>query len=195
MHMHAYAYYAYACIMHAYMHYKLQKLWGHSGVSRKEKLTCFHAFVVTGLLYGLSTDWLIQSQRRRLDGFYARCLRRILRIPASYVSRISNTTVFQKAGVLPLTEQLSQRQLTLLGQVVRASRDDPLRRDTFIEDTMRPAISHYIRKVGRPCRNWTEEVIKQGASRCGGYNIFVDNIVGSTSIEWKQQLQRLFASR
>ena len=95
--------------------FKLQKLWGHSAVSKKQKLTCFHSFVVTGLLYGLSTLWLAQSQRRRLDGFYARCLRRIYRIPAAYVSRVSNRIVFERAGVAPLTQQLLQQQLVLMG--------------------------------------------------------------------------------
>ena len=164
-------------------------------MSKKQKLTCFHAFVVTGLLYGLSTLWLVQSQRRRLDGFHARSLRRIQSIPASYVSRVSNRVVFERAAVVPLSAQLLRQQLVLMGRVARAPPGDPLRRDTFIGQSLRPAVTQYIRKVGRPCQNWTEEVRKEGASRCGGYNVFEDLITTSSHNVWRQHLQRVFAAR
>jgi hypothetical protein len=67
---------------------RLQKLWSHASVSVADKLKCLNAFVTSRLLYGLSTMVLVECQRRRLDGLYARCLRRILRIPAAYVSRV-----------------------------------------------------------------------------------------------------------
>ena len=174
---------------------KLQKLWGHSSVSKRQKLTCFHSFVITGLLYGLSTLWTIQSQRRRLDGFYARCLRRILRIPAAYVSRVSNSAVFEHAGTLPLSQQLLQQQLVLLGRVARAPVGDPLRRDTFVGQTLKPAVNQYVRRIGRPCQNWTEDLIKQGASLWGGRSIFEDCITAASHNVWKQQVQKMFVAR
>ena len=66
----------------------LQKFWGHAGIGRKRKLELFHALVVSKLVYGLSTMCFVKAQRRRLDGFYARCLRRVLGIPAAFVSRV-----------------------------------------------------------------------------------------------------------
>jgi len=57
---------------------QLQRLWGHAGVTVKQKLRFLDGFVVAKLLYGLASLWLVTSQRRRLDGFLARCLRRIL---------------------------------------------------------------------------------------------------------------------
>ena len=55
----------------------LAKLWSHCSVSRKAKVHYFESLVISKLVYGFSTLWLVTAQRRRLDGFYARCLRRI----------------------------------------------------------------------------------------------------------------------
>ena len=73
----------------------------------------------------MSTMWLVTSQRRRLDGFHARALRRILGIPPAFHSRISNSVVFSRAGVLPLSQQILKRQLIVLHRVATA----PVRQD------------------------------------------------------------------
>ena len=66
----------------------LSKAWGHTGISLRRKLQFFNALIISKLLYGLSSVCLVDAQRRRLDGFHARCLRKLLRIPAAFVSRI-----------------------------------------------------------------------------------------------------------
>ena len=85
---------------------RLQKMWGHTGISRCRKLELFNALVASKLLYDLSTLWVVPAQKRRLDGFYCRCLRRILNIPSAYICRISNKIVLRKAGVIAFSEQL-----------------------------------------------------------------------------------------
>jgi sorting nexin-29 len=144
---------------------KLRTLWGHASLSVQDKLLCYHSFVISKLVYGLSTLWPVKIQRRRLDGFYAIGLRRVLRIPAAFISRVSNKTIFEKAGVRPLSEQLLKRQLVLLGDVAGLPAGDPLRRNTFIGSSLTPSVAHYVRKVGRPKQNWTEEIMKAGAER------------------------------
>ena len=84
----------------------LHKMWGHGGIGKKRKLQLFHALVGSKLEYCLSTLWLVTAQLRRIDGFHARCLRCILGIPASFVSRVSNRSVFLQAGVAPMFEQV-----------------------------------------------------------------------------------------
>ena len=148
-------------------YYQLQKLWNHASVSVRDKLQFLHALIVSRLIYGLSTVWLVTAQRRRLDGFYARCLRRILRIPAAYVSRVSNTKVLLQAGVKPFSEQLLFRQLALLGKVARSPTENPLRKDTFVPGSVTPQIGRTMRRVGRPRQNWTEMLMKVGEARLG----------------------------
>jgi len=146
---------------------ELSKVWNHANVPVKEKLEFFHALIMSRLEYGLSSVWLVTAQRRRLDGFYARCLRRILRIQPSFLSRISNASVFATAGVQPFTEQLRQRQLILLGKVARSSADGPLRRDTFIPGPNLPLIGSTVRRVGRPRQDWTTELLKTCDNKLG----------------------------
>ena len=169
------------------------KPWSHANVSQQDKLTCFNSFVVSRLLYALSTMQLVRSQRRRLDGFYARCLRRVLHIPAAFVSRISNSVVFKRASVQPITEQLLRKQLVLFQQVATAPQGDPLRRDTFVAEGMDPMISHFIRRVGRPRLDWTQELLREGSIRFGSYNSFHTAVQSSTKVQWRQELDRIFS--
>ena len=108
----------------------------------------FNAVVVSRLLYGLSGAWLNKSEIRRLNGFQSRCLRVLLRIPPSYISRILNSTVLQSAKQLSLGDELLKQQLLLFGRIARAPQEDPVRKVTFIGNTLEPATGFYIRRVG-----------------------------------------------
>ena len=74
----------------------LQRFLSHARVNKRRKLELLHALIISKLQYGLSTICLVKAQKRRLDGFYARCLRRVLGIPASFYSRVSDKDVFQR---------------------------------------------------------------------------------------------------
>ena len=119
------------------------------------------------LKYGLSTICMVTSQRRRLDGFYCRCLRKTLRIPSAYISRVRNADVLKRAGATPFSSQLLHRQLTILGKVASSPVGSALRRSTFIDDTLRPQIGRYIRRQGRPRLDWYAQVEKEGIAALG----------------------------
>ena len=138
-------------------------MWNHSNVTRRDKLHFFESLVISRLQYGLATVCLNSVQRWRLDGFYARCLWRILKTPGAYVSRISNAIVYTRAGVQSFSSQLSRRQLLLLGRVVRSSPNSPLRSSVFVGDGCATCISQSTRRVGRPRLDWTTEIMKYGA--------------------------------
>ena len=145
------------------------------------------------LVYGLATSWLVKTQRRRVDGFYAKCLRRILRIPSAFISRVSNQHVFDAAGVVPVSLQIEKQQLKLFGQVARSAEGNPMRQDVFVGRTLHPQIAQHIRRVGRPCLNWTEEVIRRGAARCGGHSNFERMVTTYSQVEWNSLLDRMFS--
>ena len=145
----------------------LSKAWGHTSISLSRKLQFFNAVIMSKLLYGLSSVCLVAAQRRRLDGFHARCLRKLLRVPAAFISRISNDTVFRRARVRPLSAQLLRRQLLLIGKVARCPAGHAMRVDTFLKDTCRPVLGHYIRKRGRPRTEWATQLLKEGARLFG----------------------------
>ena len=173
---------------------QLQRVWGHSNVPLAKKIQYFRAFVVSKLCYGLSTVWLVKAQRRRLDGFVARCLRRILHIPAAFVSRIPNAVVFAKAGVRPLTEQLLKHQLCLLHKAANTDAGSPLRRDTFVDASLNPQVGRFVRRVGRPRLDWTNQLLQEGSNRMGitkFQRLLSDRSIDSDK-RWKQEVEKLF---
>jgi hypothetical protein len=145
----------------------LQALWNHASVSTRDKLQFFHALIVSRLIGEIATTWLLTSQRRRLDGFYVRCIRKILRIPPAYVSRISNTIVLARAQAAPLSERILQKQLQLLGRAAMSQTKSPLRRDVFVGDGLQPQIGRYVRRIGRPRQDWTSQLILEADKRLG----------------------------
>ena len=147
------------------------------------------------LQYGLATLWLTTAQRRRLDGFCARCLRRILKIPAAFVSRISNARVYQAAKMPALSELVLKRQLLLLGKVARAPAGDPLRADVFVGSTTQPQVGRYVRRVGRPRQEWSTEVMKAAAQKLGSVarlQQLLQQQGDAAESNWKAEVDRMF---
>ena len=136
----------------------------HTTLPAARRLLCFQATAFQGLLYSLSTSWLTASQQRRLNGFQTRCLRRVLRVKPSFISRVSNERVRQMAGHKELTQQLLKQQLLLFGRVARAPDTDLLREVTFVPGTLLPATGRYIRKRGRPRLEWVSCVTKEACN-------------------------------
>ena len=149
---------------------KLSRLWNHASLQRDRKIRIYHAVVISGLLYGLSTAWLNVAELRRLNGFHCRCLRRILNIKASYVSRVSNASVLEQAGENPLASQLLQQQLLLYGWLVRAPENDPLRTLTFAPGTTDLVTNLFIRRVGRPRNEWAVMLQRECWKMCPSFN-------------------------
>ena len=147
------------------------------------------------MTYGLATLWLVTAQRRRIDGFCARCLRKILRIPTAFHFRVANATVLRKAGVPALSQQLCHRQLILLGKVARSLPEDPLRRSTFVNSSVRPQVGRYVRRVGRPRQDWTTQVMREGARLLSAVQL--ESLLGDRSPgaekRWREKLRGLVA--
>ena len=59
----------------------LKRVWNHASLSKQKKFRIFDACIQSKLHYGLHPAWLNTAARRRIDGFQARCLRRVLGIP------------------------------------------------------------------------------------------------------------------
>ena len=155
----------------------------------------FHALVVSKLRYGLSTVCLVKAQHRRLDGFCARCLRKVLGIPPSFVSKISNKTVFERAGVSPLTEQILHQQLVLLGKAARSPANALIRSSIFMADSLIPRVGSCVRRVGRPRLDWTTEVMKAGALKFGSSEKFERALKAKgpdAATAWRSTLDELF---
>ena len=171
---------------------KLKQAWGHASLSRSQKLKFFDACVISKLAYGLATVSLTKAQRRRLDGFHARCLRRILAVPAAFVSRIPNATILQRAQATPVTEQILRRQLALLKRAGGAEAGSPLRKNIFFGASTTPMLGFYVRRVGRPRADWTSQALAEAARRCDSKatmeQALVDRSLGADR-RWKKLMK------
>ena len=144
----------------------LRKVWAHSTLLASQKLRIYDACVVSKLVYGLHTATLNKAERNRLDGFHARCLRRILKIPPAYHSRVSNLTVLGRAHAHSLSSRLLRQQLLYLGQVARRDDNDPVRCSIFRPGTFE-SVPIGARRQGRPRHTWAGSVLKTAAAIAG----------------------------
>ena len=145
----------------------LCKVWSHSSLTWKGKLKVFTALVESKLLYSLAAFSLGVAEQRRLNGFQNRCIRTILGIKSAYLSRISNKTVLEKACHPAATDMLRKRRLQLFGKVLRSPENHPLHTACFIPGTFVPATDRFVRRVGRPCREWVREMVADAVSLFG----------------------------
>ena len=135
----------------------LSKVWKHSSLSRRRKVHLYSSMIESKLLYGLSALVLTKADRRKLDGFQARCLRRACGILPSWLCRVSNNQVLEKAEHTKASILLQRRQLLYLGKILRAPCDSPLKSVSLDGDTLLPATARYIRRIGRPRLEWSSK--------------------------------------
>ena len=150
---------------------KLRVIWSHSRISRKRRHRIFNACVVTKLMYGLQSAWLNQAERRRIDGFHARCLRVILKIPCSYISRISNAVVLARAQAEPLSTCLLRQQLRYFGKLAGRDNEDPGRACIFEPGGLGDVTPVGVRRRGRPRLEWGAEMRKHAALAAGSQQL------------------------
>ena len=112
------------------------------------------------------TIWY-QAERRRMDGFQARCLRRIMRIPNAYYSRISNKTVLERACLRPISERVLEQQMLTMGRIARGDLGAQVRNALLQQDSIQLTPLSGTRRVGRPRLTWRETVHKHCVQAAG----------------------------
>ena len=136
----------------------LCSLWNHVGLSCLEKFAIYRSCICSKLLYGLQSAWINKALRTKLDGFHARCIRRILGVLPSYWSRVSNKDILERVHATPLSNLLLEQQLIYFGKLFRLPSEDYRRRMIFESEseTLRNLASK--RRQGRPRLQWIIEV-------------------------------------
>ena len=62
---------------------------------------------------------------------------------------------------------LSKRRLQFFGNVLRVPSGHPLRDACFIPHTLTPVTEQYVRRVGRPSKEWVKETIAEASMLFG----------------------------
>ena len=125
----------------------------------------------------------------------ARCLRRILHVPAAFVSRVFNKTVFARAGVRPFSQQLLKHQYVLLRKVACSPDGNPLRQDTFADASFVPQIGRFVRRVGRPKQEWTNQLMREGRERMGAmrFQTLLSDQTAGSAVRWKTEVEKMLS--
>ena len=137
--------------------------------------------IVAKLLYGLDSAWLSSAMQRKLDGFQAKCLRRILKISPAFISRVSNKYILKQFKAYPLSTVLLERQLILFGHIARAPRNSVLYRILFAGEHFHlrePAL-----KRGRPKDTWARKMSQFSTQCCGSWQQFTQMVENASA--WK----------
>ena len=112
------------------------------------------------ILHSLQSLWLLKTDCARIDAFHCACLRKILRIPHSFISRIPNDIVLERANENKLSFLLGERQIALLMKIQTLPFDDCLRK-LVCDINGQPIRWHRRRHLGRPKQNWTNSVCEK----------------------------------
>ena len=137
----------------------LRQVWT-SSLPMNRKVYLFEALIISKLSYGVASARLAEADLRRMDVFQASCLRKMLRIKPSFISRVSNATVRELARQPPLSQLIRTSQLKLMHKVLNNQQKLELRRAAFHRHTMTSTTDAFVRRIGRPRQNWTEEILK-----------------------------------
>jgi len=141
---------------------KLDDVWRPARVTQQDKYRIYLVCVVSRLLYGLQTIAMTKSTLQRLDGFHARCVRKIVGIQPSYWSRVTNENVLAKVGARKFSILFLEQQLKYFGVLVRRPESCPVRQFIFDGDLLvKPAVES--RRRGRPKLEWGTEMNKHVA--------------------------------
>ena len=98
----------------------------------------------------------VPRRRARLDAFHHQCLRKILRIPPSFISRVENSFVLERSGLPLMFEQMLTRQRQVFVKIRDHGND--LIKHLLFTDSGQPKIWNARRKRGRPRQRWITEV-------------------------------------
>ena len=87
-----------------------------ANLSISDKQRIFDACVVSKLLYGLESICFRKQDFKKIDAFYCRCLRKIHKIPHSYLSHIPNQYVYDVAKKHPIEYSIFLQQIRFYGK-------------------------------------------------------------------------------
>ena len=147
----------------------------------------YDSLIESKLLYSLAGACFTKAQLRRLDGFQNRCLRNIVGVKPSWISRVSNADVITRTGHAPASQLLLMRQMQLFGKVLRSDQESALHRSSFVPGTHVPTTERYVRRVGRPCKEFVTEMLQQSMRLFG--NVDSAAAVASNKQAWNHALK------
>ena len=149
---------------------KLHIFFYNSDNTVTRKMLMFNAVIRAKLMYGLETVVMNPRVRTMLDTFQLKCLRKILKIPTTYIDRqFSNFHVREqinkhliaakKKPLETLTAYHRRSRIQYLAKLIQTGEAEPGTSVTLNPHTLEE-IEHGKKRVGRPRLNWYQETLQ-----------------------------------
>ena len=122
---------------------RLKKIWKFKIFTRRTKLRIYKTLVVPVLLYSCETWKVNKGDKREIDVFQNKCLRRILGV--KWQDKVNTQELLARAEMKPLSKEVMKRRWRMIGHILRKDEDS----DEMIALTWAPEGK---RRKGRP--NW-----------------------------------------
>ena len=163
--------------MHGHAAKKMHIFFYNSDNTIARKLQMFNAILRAKIMYGLETAVLTTAELNKLDVFQLRCLRKILKLPTTYINRTytndyirtqlnkyfhdyarSRSTSFK--AVEPLSVYHKRARINSLVKLIRNRETEPGASVTFDPLTLQE-VQHGKKRVGRPKLNWYQVTVQE----------------------------------
>ena len=132
---------------------KLSSLWTSSRLSLTLKMRLYNSLIISIITY-ISASWtLTKAQKKRLDAFNTKALRRIVGVRWHYY--VTNASILIHTGQPPLTTTIRKLRLIAFGHICR------LQPGTQAIDNLAstPPPSTWHRPRGRPPLRWADRIV------------------------------------
>ena len=138
---------------------KLGNIW-NSRLPNALKVRIFHSIFIPMALYSTPHTAFNVSMTKKLDAWYMRQLRRVLRVKDSFYSHVPHSNVLLRPGSPPLlSHRLHSQQLQFYGKVLNASVDSPISH-CCLTNAWFDKLATGNRRVGRPRQIWLDYMMK-----------------------------------
>ena len=159
---------------------RMKLFWDKANTTTRWKLRVFDSILCSKVLYGLECIQLTQPDIDKINSFQMKSLRRILKIPPTFLDRsYPNQRVMDilrdtyNSPVHLFSQIWLNRKLKLFGHILRSSPDDPLRQVLFEYNSFIPRIEY--RRPGRPRTDWLLQPFKDAFTLLGRAHEFDSN--------------------
>ena len=94
-----------------------------------------------------------------------------------------------RSGHTLASNLLDKKQVQLFGNILRVDSERPLKRACFIPNTCVPVTDQYVRRVGRPGKEWVRELVQEAIA------VFDNMEAASAAVQDKTSWNTLLAEK
>ena len=166
-------------LLSKYMHYKLpawaafaklKSILRSLKIKLNYKISLFKAACISILLYGCET-WILTEELIEKPDIYARTRYRIMLGIRQYRDHVTNQSLYQLTGQVPLRETIHKRKLKFTGHCIRMLKEVPADRfviyESRIKSSLRPREPRttYLKQISSQIQQSGEKSLEAGEIR------------------------------